>query len=639
MTSFLKIKKTHLILLAVIFIISLGIRMTLLEKRWINPDEGAHLMDAVLLMDGKIPVVDFQSRQPFYVYLMAIFLKVFGTSYLSGRLLPLTCSMLVGIMVFFVARALFDENVAVMSSALYWMLPLEVINSTVVKTEPLVALLACLSLYGLIRYWKSERAAWLVGAGFFAALGYYARQSSLTIVLSSLVFMALLHRGKIRETVKSVAYYTAGYLAVVLTVMTYYSRYMPLDKLLTSFQISPFGTVFKTAYRIVYRYELASRPEAAVFQSSGNNALFFTYIRDAIELHSFLFIGMLFSIVALGLSLFFSANRKVSREGLLSWVFLYLWVFSLFAGYAAYFASRGFFIDYFREFLPPLVIIFSAWVLQSLPRTVTDPEKITQRLILGGLPLLGILFFFQANHRDFSGKGFYASIAIAVVALFTFIGSFESSTRRIYFALSLLAILVFILVPRQTVFKDSLQGPIPSLGMIGVIYGITWAYMNGKVRTALGDYVRFVGLSIATAALVVSVSYSALLLTVSYDTPWSPQALKNVADYIRTHTRPGDEVVSGAVIWEFQGLRRPLHLYSHPLRFEHPLPADEQKAIQLAVETDPPKVVVLDGYTEKTYFRQVPSMPELLKEKYELVITEGTPQNPIRVYQLKDKPV
>ena len=64
---FSKTNKSYLLLLAV-FLISLFIRLWLLDKSWINPDEGAHLMDAALALDGKIPKVAFSTRQP-YTYM------------------------------------------------------------------------------------------------------------------------------------------------------------------------------------------------------------------------------------------------------------------------------------------------------------------------------------------------------------------------------------------------------------------------------------------------------------------------------------------------------------------------------------------------------------------------------------------
>jgi hypothetical protein len=52
-------------ILLVVFLASFALRLWLLDKRWVNPDEGAHLMDAVLVLDGKMPIQDFGSRQPF----------------------------------------------------------------------------------------------------------------------------------------------------------------------------------------------------------------------------------------------------------------------------------------------------------------------------------------------------------------------------------------------------------------------------------------------------------------------------------------------------------------------------------------------------------------------------------------------
>jgi len=72
-----KINATIILLLVVLFA-SLSVRVWLLDKRWINPDEGAHLMDAVLALDGMIPSVDFHSRQPLYVYANAATLKLLG---------------------------------------------------------------------------------------------------------------------------------------------------------------------------------------------------------------------------------------------------------------------------------------------------------------------------------------------------------------------------------------------------------------------------------------------------------------------------------------------------------------------------------------------------------------------------------
>src|SRR5919106_857343 len=92
--------RSSYVVLAVFFLTSLFVRLWLLDKRWLDVDEGAHLMDAVLALDGRIPVVDYVSREPLYVYTLAGFLKLFGTNYILARFLPAACSLLVGFVIF-----------------------------------------------------------------------------------------------------------------------------------------------------------------------------------------------------------------------------------------------------------------------------------------------------------------------------------------------------------------------------------------------------------------------------------------------------------------------------------------------------------------------------------------------------------
>jgi len=82
------------------------IRFLFLPERWINPDEGAHLYDAKFILDGKIPFADYGSRMPVYVYTLAAFLKVFGVSYMSGRLVPMFSNIGIGILVFLMGKKL-----------------------------------------------------------------------------------------------------------------------------------------------------------------------------------------------------------------------------------------------------------------------------------------------------------------------------------------------------------------------------------------------------------------------------------------------------------------------------------------------------------------------------------------------------
>jgi hypothetical protein len=67
------------------------------------------------------------------------------------------------------------------------------------------------------------------------------------------------------------------------------------------------------------------------------------------------------------------------------------------------------------------------------------------------------------------------------------------------------------------------------------------------------------------------------------------------------------------------------------------LPENEKEDLRLALATRPPKVIILDGYTEKTYFRQVPSIRELLQARYELATTVEPANYPVLIYILKEQ--
>lgn len=636
---FSEINRKYIILLAV-FLISLSLRLSLLDKRWINPDEGAHLMDAVLAMDGKVPGVDFDSRQPLYVYALAGVLKIAGTSYVSGRLLPLICSILTGILIFLIARALFDEKVGLLSSVIYLMMPLELFNSVIVKTQPLVILLTCLSFYFVIRFLQHGKTSWLMIAGAFASMGFFVRESALIIPLAVLGLLVIVHRGRVLELCKALALFFAGYAAVPLLILGYYANYVSYGQLLTS-GLSPIGFLTWAVIKLFSILgiglgsgsEVSSHPENIYLTKA--YIYYYEYLRQVLYLHSFLFIGLAYSAVGLFVRLFSKRDEKWFSARAIPFSLLYLWVFSLFAAYAFYFSARGFYIDYFREFLPPLVIVFSAWLRYSI--SFFDKPRALERFVIAGLCASAVLFCVQVNYRDmFLGVGFHACLAIAVITFIRFVGTFESLSRRLGFMCISVAIITLILLSRSTALKPYFSGAMPEIGIALAIYIITWTFMERRRRLGFKAYAKFVGNSVALASFIVSLSFSAFLLDLPYESIWSPESVEKTAQYLRSHTKVGDEVMSGAVIWELQAQRRPFQMISHPLSFLYEIPKKEKEAIAFGLAKYPPKVIILDGYTEKTYVRHMPWLTEFIARNYELKEIAGPAKYPVKVHQLRN---
>jgi len=625
--------KSHVILI-VLCLLSLSLRLWLIDKRWVNVDEGAHLMDAALVLDGSIPLVDFGSRAPLYVYVLAGFLKLFGTNYIAGRLYAVTFSLLTGVIVFLLAKALFDEQVGLLSACMYWLLPLELLQSTVVKTEPLVTFLTCVCFYSVVMFSRFGRKSWLITAGSIAAMAYYVRQSSLAIPPTVLIFLLVIQQGRVWKAAKHFASFLLGYLAVVVLVMGYYSWYINPGLLME--ELLPVGFLLHSLEQLVDLHGASGASVNALPLAYGPYESFdvhFRYLKDLVYLHSFLLLGLVFSVVTF-VHHSIHKGQEVGATHRADSILLYGWVCVLFLAYCYRYLTHAFYIDYFREFLPPLVIIFAAWVCSSIPSLAQ--ERRIEKLILGGASLSAILFVAQSLYKDEFGIGQHASLTIALFALLYFAGKWESATRRVVFVSVLVGLLASTVVGRYEPFKPFFSGVVPSVIMIVVIYALTWILLEKGTRPSFVRYGKFVASSIMLASFVVSVSYSATLLTTRYDNAWSPEVVETVAAYLREHTNDQDEVLSGAMIWEFQASRKPYQMISHPLSFGRGFPEEKRLSIKAASELSPPKVIILDRYTEMIYLRNLPFLRELLQTRYHLVLEAGPKVLPVQIYQLKE---
>jgi hypothetical protein len=130
----------------------------------------------------------------------------------------------------------------------------------------------------------------------------------------------------------------------------------------------------------------------------------------------------------------------------------------------------------------------------------------------------------------------------------------------------------------------------------------------------------------------VSIAFAAQQMGPDYDSTWSPDSLESVVTQIQLYSRPQDEVMSGAVIWEFESGRKPFMNLTHPLSYLEALPTELHSQLVNRLLQRPPKVVVLDGYTEKTFLKHLQELPPLLNSHYEHVSQILGSRAPINVY-------
>jgi len=610
------------LVLAAFFLLSLVLRLWMLDKRWINPDEGAHLMDALLTLQGFIPQIDFGARQTFYVLANAVWLKLWGASYLYGRLFPMTCSLLTGIMVFLIARKLFNQTVALIAAVLYLMLPLEILNSVVVKTEPLANLLACSSFYLLLLYSGGRNRAFLLLAGLLAALGYYVRESLLVLAVLGLIFIATERDRSISETARSIGWFILGYGLVVLTYLAFYVQFTGADDLLYG-SSNPVGFVLRAVEKfgrlLLVKFGLDAGGAGEASKNLGTKTIYsFHYLRWTVFLHPFLFVGIVWAAFRV---VFRGGERSHLNPQFRRSYFLALsWVVLLGAAYIYHYKTFGYYIDYFREFLPILVIIFAAYVWETIFQE-SQRKTILYSLIIGVAGLAAV-FLVEKFVIDIS-KGIQVVAVIGAVALVMVNREKLGRRKRNTALLCVVALVSFYFLCR------AIEIPHRNIALVFTVGGII-----GITVFSVSNRLRFINVSLILSFFFLSTTFAATIMGMRYDSVWSNEAVEEIASSIKENSDLDDEVMSGAVIWEFESHRRPFAMISHPLTYSYKMSAAVTSKIEQEMRKNPPQIIVLDGYTEKIYLKHLNWLQEVLDNRYELILKSDEAKYTVQVYRL-----
>ncbi len=613
----------------IILLLSVLVRLLLIGNRWINADEGAHLMDASLVIDGYIPLLDFSSRQPFYTYCIAGIFKIFGTGLLQGRLFPLFFSLLVAFLVFKIGKQLLNESVGLLSAAIYMLLPLEIYNSIIVKTIPFVTFMICLNFYLLLLYFRHDKLLWLVLSGAAAALGYYVRESALIAPATAFVLLFLSFRQNKSKLIGGYAGYAIGYLAIVSGMLAFFARYLGWN-VLFSRSLNPLSFIVKSFDKLTaFSKSSADVVQAAATSMHPDYGYYFNYILQAFYPHAFLLLALGFTLIKIYRQpLPDQINDGPTKENH-PFLFLYTWTGFLFLAYAYHFLTRGFYIDYFREFLPPLSIACAAWLL--------DPEN---RLHLSAGFVWPSFFFsvvFFAIHAILPIQfgmhvfAFYICTGMVVYLAFRLIKNNYVQKQRsiaVVAAVILLLLLSFLRTIDLAGFLEILIWAMVSIAII-----LTFWVLANSTSISFSKYFNWSLQAVFCGSLVSGIVYSANTLGLSYDSSYSPAAVNEAVALIRDKTRKGDEVLSGSVIWEFESGRGPFQNISHPLGLISSMSKEQKDKILEGLEKSPPSIIVMDGFTEKIYFPHIGSqLLAVIDNDYKLLKSVGPAKYPVKIY-------
>ncbi|MER3445445.1 MAG: hypothetical protein C4291_00800 [Candidatus Dadabacteria bacterium] len=559
------LKRKEQLLLIAILSVQFLVCLWLLDKRWINPDEGAHTMDGRLVLSGLIPEVDYGSRQVLYVYIIALFLKVFGVGYLGARILPLISTIGVSLLVFFISKRLFNQKVALLACGIYAFLPLAIVESTIVKTEPLTTLLSCTGMYLVISGTKSEKKASLFFflSGVFISLAYYVRESSLAILVSIFLFFFINYWKRVRLLFKNYGIVLSGYICVCLIIFAYYSQFMNLSQIGHD-SINPLHIVLESLQNIstssLTQLEAPTHSLDFSVRSGSWNPTDY-YLNLTLLTNSFLFVGFIFSLFILSYSLLTKRDNGEFKKLVLPFSLLYSWLFSLTLFYSYWTFNRGFFIQYFEEFLPPLSILLAFSIIYMVNKF--ELERNLGKAIVTMLLCLLIVFFFN-RFSDFHIRSFIYFLITTFIMAFFYFSSYLRQRRWLYgllaFGIIILIVLVNLLYTALHLIKF-----LPYLILSILVFLVAFIAL---LKRDFNRGLSFISFSLLLSSFILSFAISGRNMGIDFDNVWSPETVREASDYIKANSKENDEVISGAVIWELESDRKPFMNQTHPLGYE-----------------------------------------------------------------------
>jgi 4-amino-4-deoxy-L-arabinose transferase-like glycosyltransferase len=624
------------LLVALVGVLSLAIRLWMLDKHWINPDEGAHLMDALLALSGKIPMVDYDSRQPLYTYSLAGVLHLFGHGFETGRLLSCICSFLTGMVVYLLGKVLFNEKTAAVAAVIYFILPLEFMNSTMVKTEPLTVLLTCTSFLALSLAHRSKHNIWLILAGITAALCFYVRQSAIIIPAAAvIVFISGIFIHTSAGRIRPIVYFILGYAATVLMITALYLHVAGFNPKIVS-ELNPFGFVHITLKKggIILLESLGllqiDSTGQAANQLPNKYPLYWRYVKDAISMHLFLIVGAAGAFIQVVARQSRSSDTH-SQPTRRSCALLFVWLGLMVAAYAYFLYVKGFHIDYFREFIPPLVLLFAAWARSGdWSLQTTSPGRVCAIIVFGFILPVGLHTLLPIRF----GPGTVTTLGMALFVLI-FLTPRVSVGKRMMFGLSILTLAALICVLGLLNLQAGPPLKIIRFVLLAGVVFLPFLFMEKHQKETIGARYHPVVHTIVIGAVVFSISTSMKVVDWSYTAPWPPDSVYRSAAFLKAHTAMDDRIMSGSVIWEVQSNRHPFLDITHPLNVPKITDGNQLKKIEHAIKSGRPKVIVLDGYTEKTYLTRFPWLRQHIGSAYSLQHRAEGGKFPVEIY-LKD---
>lgn len=157
----------------------------------LSNDEGSYLYDGLLLSQGKWPFLTSFSRAPLLMFLSTTVVKIFGRSFLAGRMISILAGLGSAYLLYLIGRKLFGQRVGLIAFLLYALLAPCVVHTIYLHTQPLELFFVLCGVYGICKAGPCRRGvAWpLLIAGIFFGLAVLVRETAALYPAAMVLFL------------------------------------------------------------------------------------------------------------------------------------------------------------------------------------------------------------------------------------------------------------------------------------------------------------------------------------------------------------------------------------------------------------------------------------------------------------------
>ncbi|ASJ03134.1 hypothetical protein A3L09_07650 [Thermococcus profundus] len=167
-----------------------GILYTMNE--YTDYDEGTYLLIARMINHGYLPYRDIYAvHPPLYYYLLALWLRFFGDSYIVGRTLSVFVGLISIFLAYLIGRELKDDKLGIAFASLLALDPLLIRMNSLVLHETIIEFFTLLSMYYFVKYFKKKVMKYAYLSLFWAGLGSTAKFTIIPFLISLYLVIVL----------------------------------------------------------------------------------------------------------------------------------------------------------------------------------------------------------------------------------------------------------------------------------------------------------------------------------------------------------------------------------------------------------------------------------------------------------------